>query len=114
LQEARKFDNVMNEPNDEGAMGGGFEPAPVPDNETERLNEVSVLGLDRVNRKDPNLNDIIQIACAVADTPIAMVNILDRPDQHTLRSCGVEVPATSPIEDGICQFGSRARRCPDH
>ena len=81
--------SVMNEPNDERTMVGGFKPAPVPDNEAERLREVSAVGLTGVNRKDPNLNDIIQITCAVADTPIAMVNILDRPNQHTLRSCGV-------------------------
>ncbi len=87
-------------------MGDDFKPAPVPDNESERLREVSVLGLTGVNRKDPNLNDIIQIACAVADTPIAMVNILDRPDQHTLRSRGLPeaVPTEIPIEGSLCQF----------
>jgi adenylate cyclase len=96
----------MNEPNDERTMGGGFKPAPVPDNEAERLREVSVLGLTGVNRKDPALNDIILITCAVADTPIAMVNILDRPDQHTLRSCGMPeaVPTETPIEGSLCQF----------
>ena len=80
-------------------MGDGFKPAPVPDNEAERLREVSVLGLTGVNRKDPHLKDIIQITCAVADTPIAMVNILDRPVQHTLQSCGVPegVPTERPI-----------------
>ncbi len=93
----------MSEPDDE-QMGGGFKPAPVPDDEAERLREVSALGLTGVNRKDPVLNDIIQIACAVADTPIAMVNVLDRPDQHTLRSCGMEMPATMPIGNSICQF----------
>ncbi len=76
----------MDEPNDEGTMGGGFKLAPVPDNEAERLREVSALGLTGVNRNDPVLNDIIQIACAVADTPIAMVNVLDRPEQHTRRA----------------------------
>ena len=98
--------SVMNEPNDERTMGGGIKSAPIPDNEAERLREVSVLGLTGVNRKDPNLNDIIQIACAVADTPIAMVNILDRPDQHTLQSCGMPeaVPTEIPIEGGLCQF----------
>ena len=96
----------MNEPNDEGTMGGGFKLAPVPDNEAERLREVSVLGLHGINRKDPDLNDIIQITCAVADTPIAMVNILDRPNQHTLQSCGVPeaVPTERPIEGALCQF----------
>ena len=96
----------MSKPDDEGTMDGGFKLAPVPDNETERLREISVLGLTGVNRKDPDLNDIIQIACAVANTPIAMVNILDRPDQHTLRSCGLPeaLPAKMPIEGGLCQF----------
>jgi adenylate cyclase len=96
----------MNEPNDERAKGGGFKPAPVPDNEAERLREVGVLGLTGVNRKDPELNDIIQITCAVADTSIAMVNILDRPDQHTLQSCGIPdaAPTEMPIEGGLCQL----------
>lgn len=96
----------MSKPDDEPTMGGGFKPAPVPDNEVERLREVSALGLHGINRKDPELNDIVQIACAVADTPIAMINILDRPDQHTLRSCGMPeaVPAQVPIEGFLCQF----------
>ena len=62
----------MNEPDSERTMGDGFKPAPVPDNEAARLREVSVLGLTGLSRKDPDLNDIVQIACAVADTPIAM------------------------------------------
>ncbi len=96
----------MTKTDDEGTMGGGFKLAPVPDKEAERLREVSVLGLTGVNRKDPNLNDIIQITCAVANTPIAMVNILDRPDQHTLLSCGIPetVPTKRPIEGFLCQF----------
>jgi adenylate cyclase len=87
-------------------MGDGFRPAPIPNNEADRLREVSMLGLTEINRKDPHLNDIIQITCAVADTPIAMVNILDRPNQHTLQSCGVPegVPTERPIESALCQF----------
>ncbi len=87
-------------------MGDGFKPAPIPDNEAERLREVSMLGLTRVSRNDPNLNDIIRIACAVADTPIAIINILDRPDQHTLRSCGLPEtdPTPVPIKGLLCQF----------
>lgn len=106
FRETGKIDNGMTKPDDEGTMGDGFKPAPVPDNEAERLREVSVLDLTGVNGKDPQLNDIIQIACAVADTPIAMVNILDRPDQHTLQSCGVPqaVPTERPIEGALCQF----------
>jgi len=96
----------MTKPDDEGTIGDGFKLAPVPDNEAERLREVSELGLTGVNRKDPHLNDIIQITCAVADTPIAMVNILDRPNQHTLQSCGLPAAAQTewPIEGGLCQF----------
>jgi len=96
----------MTKTDDERTMSGDFKPAPVPDNEAERLREVSVLGLTGVNRKDPHLSDIIQITCAVADTPIAMVSILDRPDQHTLQSCGVPeaAPTEIPIEGALCQF----------
>ena len=96
----------MSKPDDERTMSGGFKPAPVLDNEPERLREIGALGLTGVNRKDPDLNDIIQIACAVADTPVAMVNILDRPEQHTLRSCGLPdgFPAKVPIEGSLCQY----------
>ncbi len=89
-----------------GTTGDGFKPAPVPDNEVERLREVSMLDLTGVSRNDPNLNDIIRIACAVTDTPIALINILDRPDQHTLRSCGLPetTPTQAPIEGLLCQF----------
>jgi GAF domain-containing protein len=96
----------MTKTDNEGTMGDGFKPAPVPDNEAERLREVSTLGLTGFSRNDPNLNDIIRIACAVADTPIAMVNILDRPDQHTLRSCGLPEAAPTPVptKDLNCQI----------
>ena len=116
FRETGKTNNIMSKADDEGTMGGGFKPAPVPDNEAERLREVSVLGLTGVNRKDPNLNDIIQITCAVADTPIAMINILDRPDQHTLRSCGVPEGGSSEHADRRRPLPVRpvARRCPDH
>ena len=62
--------------------------ATILDNEAARLREIGALGLTEFNSGDPNLNDIIRIACAVADTPIAMVNILNRPDMVTQRSCG--------------------------
>jgi class 3 adenylate cyclase len=96
----------MTEIHDEETTGNGFKPAPIPDNEAERLNEVSTLGLTEFSRNDPNLNDIIRIACAVADTPIAIINILDRPDQHTLRSCGLPEAAPTPVptKDLLCQF----------
>ena len=96
----------MTDIHDEGATGDGFKPAPIPDNEAERLREVSTLGLTGFSQNDPNLNDIIRIACAVADTTIAMINILDRPDQHTLRSCGLPQAAQTPVptKDLLCQF----------
>jgi len=96
----------MTDTHDEGTTGDGFKPAPIPNNEVDRLREVGALGLTGFSRKDPNLNDIIRIACAVADTPIAMINILDRPDQHTLRSCGLPEAAPTPVptKDLLCQF----------
>lgn len=96
----------MTDSHDDGTTADGFKPAPIPDNEAERLREVSTLGLTGFNRNDPNLNDIIRIACAVADTPIAIINILDRPDQHTLRSCGLPEAAPTPVptKDLLCQF----------
>ena len=91
---------------DERTTGDGFKPAPVPDNEVERLHEVNALGLSGQNRKDPHLNDILQITCAVGDTPFALVTILDRPNQHTLQSCGLPEAASTeiPIEGALCQY----------
>ncbi len=96
----------MTDTHDERAAGGGFKPAPIPENETERLRELSKLGLTEFDHNDPDLDDIIRIARAVADAPIAMINILDRPDQHTLRSCGLPEAASTPVptEDLLCQF----------
>ena len=56
--------------------------SPILDNEPARLQEIAALGLAGFNSKDPNLADIIRIACAVADTPIAMINILNRARYH--------------------------------
>jgi len=96
----------MTEAHDQRTATGGFKPAPIPDNEAERLRELSKLGLTEFNHDDPDLDDIIRIARAVVDVPIAMINILDRPDQHTLSSCGLREAAPTPVptEDLICQF----------
>jgi class 3 adenylate cyclase len=79
---------------------------PILDNEPARLREIGALGLTAFDPKDPSLNDIIRIACAVADTPIAMVNILDRPEMMTLRSHGVPdaVPTRMPCESVVCHL----------
>jgi|SRR5450755_1576055 len=83
-----------------------MEAAPILDNEPARLREIGTLGLTEFNSKDPSLNDIVRIACAVADTPIAMVNILSRPEMMTLRSCGLpdSVPSRMPCEGVICHL----------
>jgi adenylate cyclase len=96
----------MIDTHDEGTASDGFKPAPIPENETERLRELSMLGLTEFDRNDPDLDDIIRIARAVTDTPMAIINIVDRPDQHTLRSCGLPEAAPTKVltEDLLCQF----------
>ena len=81
-------------------------PMPVLNNEAERQRDVQALGVDGVNPMDPDLNEMVQLACAVTDTSIALINILDRPDQKTLRSCGMPegFPTALPMGDAICQF----------
>ena len=37
----------MTDSHDERTAGGGFKPAPIPENETERLRELSMLGLTK-------------------------------------------------------------------
>jgi hypothetical protein len=80
--------------------------SPILDNEPARLREIGALGLTGFDARDPALNDIIRIACAVADTPIALVNILDRPEMMTLRSVGVPdaVPTRMPCESVVCHL----------
>ena len=96
----------MTDTQDDQTAGEGFKPAPIPDNEAERLRELNMLGLTEFDRNDPDLDDIIRIARAVSDAPIAIINIIDRPDQHTLRSCGLPeaTPQTVQTEDLLCQF----------
>ncbi len=96
----------MTDAHDKQTAAKGFEPAPIPQNDTARLHELSRLGLTEFDRNDPDLDDIIRIARALTDTPIGMINILDRPDQHTLRSCGLPVAAPTKVltEDLLCQF----------
>lgn len=96
----------MTETQDDQTAGEGFKPAPIPENEAERLRELNMLGLTEFDRNDPDLDDIIRIARAVSDAPIAIINIIDRPDQHTLRSCGLPeaAPQTVQTEDLLCQF----------
>ncbi len=96
----------MTDSDDKPAAGGGFKPAPIPENETDRVRELRKLGLTEFDRNDPEIDDIVRIARAVADAPIAMINILDRPDQHTLGSCGLPegTPTSAPTEDVLCQF----------
>lgn len=96
----------MTDAHDEQTAAEGFKPAPITQNETSRLRELSRLGLTKFDRNDPNLDDIIRIARALTDTPIAMINIVDRPDQHTLRSCGLPVATPTKVltEDLLCQF----------
>jgi len=96
----------MTDAHDEQTAGEVFKPAPISQNETARLRELSKLGLTEFNRNDPDLDDIIRIARALTDTPIAIINIIDRPDQHTLRSCGLPEAAPTKVltEDLLCQF----------
>lgn len=79
---------------------------PILDNEPARLREIEARGLTGFNSKDPTLNDIIRIACAIADTPIAMVNITHRPELVVLRSCGLPeaVPSRIPLENTPCRL----------
>ena len=81
--------------------------SPILDNEPARLRETGALGLVGFNSKDPNLADIIRIACAVANTPIAMVNILNRPEMVTLRSVGLPDAVRLKLVRRV-EFGSGA------
>ena len=80
----------MTKTDDERTMGDGFKPAPVPDNEAERLREVSILGLTKVNRREPNLNDIIRITIRAIPTKLSVKRVIQarRPRVTTSSSRG--------------------------
>lgn len=56
----------MTDTQDDQTAGEGFKPAPIPDNEAERLRELNMLGLTEFDRNDPDLDDIIRIAAQSA------------------------------------------------
>ncbi len=79
---------------------------PILNDEPARLREIEARGLTGFNPKDPNLNDIVRIACAVANTPVGMVNILDRPALVVLRACGLPdgVPSRLQADTTPCRL----------
>ncbi|RAI92292.1 GAF domain-containing sensor histidine kinase [Algoriphagus yeomjeoni] len=75
---------------------------PIPENEMERLLELSNLDLDYTDLEE-SLSDLTKLAAKIAGTEISLVNLIDTYTQWTVSSFGIEI-AQMPREESICQY----------
>lgn len=83
-------------------MNGFPEKAPLPENEMERLINLSEFDLDYTTQKD-TFNDLTTLAAKVAGTTYSSINILDNCTQWTIAGVGMPIDQL-PKEDTVCQF----------
>jgi len=75
---------------------------PIPENEIDRILELSDLDLDYTDLKK-YLNDLSKLAAKVAGTSISFVNLIDSFTQWTVSYAGFELDQMSR-EDSVCQY----------
>ena len=75
---------------------------PIPENEYERVLNLSDFNLDYSNFQD-NFKDLAKLAASVAGTPISLVNLIDSYTQWTISNYGLELEQM-PREDSVCQY----------
>lgn len=75
---------------------------PIPENELERLLDLSALDLDYSNLSD-SLKDLTQLAAKVAGTEISLVNLIDSYTQWSVARHGINLEQM-PREDSVCQY----------
>jgi len=78
-----------------------FNP-PIPENEYERVLNLSGFNLDYSNFQD-NFKDLAKLAASVAGTPISLVNLIDSYTQWTISNFGLDIEQM-PREDSVCQY----------
>jgi len=75
---------------------------PIPENEYERVLNLSNFNLDYSNFQD-NFKDLAKLAASVAGTPISLVNLIDSYTQWTISNYGLDLEQMTR-EDSVCQY----------
>lgn len=78
-----------------------FNP-PIPENEYERVLNLSDYNLDYSNFQD-EFKDLAKLTASVGGTPISMVNLIDSYTQWTISNYGIDLEQM-PREDSVCQY----------
>ena len=76
--------------------------APRPENEFERLIELSELDLDYTNLED-NLEDLTQLAARIVGTQVSLINLIDSYTQWSVADYGMDIQQ-APREESVCQY----------
>ncbi|PAU94778.1 histidine kinase [Aliifodinibius salipaludis] len=76
--------------------------APQPDNEFERLIELSELDLDYSNLED-HLEDLTTLAARIVGSKVSLVNLIDNYTQWSVADYGIDLQQM-PREDSVCQY----------
>lgn len=76
--------------------------APQPDNEFERLIELSELDLDYSNLED-HLEDLTTLAARIIGSKVSLVNLIDNYTQWSVADYGIDLQQM-PREDSVCQY----------
>lgn len=75
---------------------------PVPENEMQRVIELSEFDLDYSSLED-NFKDLTKLAAKVAGTNISLVNLIDSFTQWSVSNYGLDIQQM-PREDSVCQY----------
>lgn len=78
------------------------ESNPIPQNEMQRLLNLSELDLDYRGHED-NFKDLTKLAAKIAGTEISLINLIDSYTQWSIASYGRDTSQT-PREDTVCQY----------
>ena len=76
--------------------------SPIPNNEFERVLNLTDYDLDYSNFQD-KFKDLAKLAARVAGTPIALVNLIDSNTQWTITNFGIDLQEM-PREESVCQY----------
>lgn len=77
-------------------------PAELPENEYERLIELSEFDLDYSSLQE-SLDGLAQLAARIAGTEVSLVNLIDSYTQWSVASHGLEIKQM-PREESVCQY----------
>lgn len=76
--------------------------APLPENEFERLIDLSELDLDYSNLEE-HLEDLTKLAARIVGTEVSLVNLIDNYTQWSVADYGLDLQQM-PREDSVCQY----------